>query len=192
MKEEWKDVVGYEGFYQVSDLGRIRTVTRKQWNGQSWHLVESLVLNPSVQNGGYLRVVLSVNGTKKYKTVHRLVAEAFLDMPDGNEKFVVNHKDEDKLNNNVNNLEWITISENNTYNKRQEKIAAKNIKNGVYDRLSKQLSKPVVAIPVDKTKPTIKLKSVTDGKNYGFIPSEISSVARGRKKTHYGYTFKYL
>ena len=192
MKEEWKDVVGYEGFYQVSDLGRIRTVTRKQWNGQSWHLVESLVLNTSVQNGGYLRVVLSVNGTKKYKTVHRLVAEAFLDMPEGNEKFVVNHKDEDKLNNNVNNLEWITISENNTYNKRQEKIAAKNRKNGVYERLSKQFSKPVIAIPVDKTKPTIKLKSVTDGKNYGFIPSEISSVARGRKKTHYGYTFKYL
>lgn len=192
MKEEWKDVVGFEGFYQVSNLGRVRTVTREQWNGQSWHLVKSLLIKPSVQNSGYLRVTLSVNGKKKYKTVHRLVAEAFLDIPEGNEELIVNHKDEDKLNNNINNLEWVTIRENNSYNKRQEKIAAKNKNNGLYERLSKQLSKPVVAIPIDKTKPTINLTSVTDGKNYGFNPSEISAVARGRKRTHYGYTFKYL
>nr|DAU05690.1 MAG TPA: homing endonuclease [Caudoviricetes sp.] len=192
MTEKWKDIAGFEGFYQVSNFGSVRTVTRNQWNGNSWHLVRSRVIKPSVQNSGYLRLVLSANGTKKYKTVHRLVAEAFLDKPDVNENLVVNHKDENKLNNRADNLEWVTIRENNTYNKRQEKISAKKRENGVYERLSKQFSKPVIAIPIDKSKPTINLKSVTDGKNYGFNPSEISAVAKGRKKTHYGYTFKYL
>lgn len=97
MNEVWKDIKGYEGLYQVSNLGRVKSVKR------------NLTLKPCNRNR-YLIVLLSKNGIKKAINVHRLVAQAFIPNPD--DKRTVNHIDGNKQNNCVDNLEWCSQSEN--------------------------------------------------------------------------------
>lgn len=99
--ELWKDVIGYEEYYQISTLGRIR------------NKIENRILKPS-KSGGYYHISLRY-GKKKECLIHRLVAEAFIDNPFNFR--CVNHKDENKLNNNVDNLEWCTVRYNSSYGK---------------------------------------------------------------------------
>jgi hypothetical protein len=103
----WKDVVGYEGYYRVSDSGNVISVTRYDRLGR---LKVGVIKRTIIQNSGYKVVNLKVDGEQKNHLVHRLVAEAFIPNPD-NKKFV-NHIDGNKLNNEVSNLEWCTRSEN--------------------------------------------------------------------------------
>jgi len=100
--EIWKDVVGYEGVYQVSSLGRVKSFQR--------YPVVGRILKPGKTTAGYLQVVLCRDGEQQHKLVHRLVAEAFLPRSPGNNE--VNHKNGDKADNRVENLEWVTSSEN--------------------------------------------------------------------------------
>ena len=102
----WKPVVGYEGLYEVSNTGLIKSLNC--YNLKTPHLL-SLCFNAN----GYLKVGLSKNNKTKQMLVHRIVAEAFIPNPDNLE--MVNHRDEDKTNNNVNNLEWCTRSYNQLY-----------------------------------------------------------------------------
>ena len=106
-KEIWRDVVGYEGLYKVSNFGRIKSLPR---NGTVKY---ERLLRQKVSNKGYCTVALSKHNKTKYKSVHRLVAEAFLDNPKGLP--LINHKDENKLNNYVDNLEWCDAHYNMTY-----------------------------------------------------------------------------
>lgn len=99
MKEIWKDIKGYEGIYQVSNLGRVKS--------------KRCILRPG-NNKGYMTVALSNYGKVKYFQVHRLVAQAFI--PNPNNLPEVNHRDEKSTNNKVDNLEWCTPSYNNSYN----------------------------------------------------------------------------
>lgn len=105
MKEVWRDVINYEGYYMVSNLGRVKSLPR---NGtiSSERILKPNVLRPS----GYCQVSLQKHGKRTYKKVHRLVAEAFL--PNKNNYPQVNHIDGNKLNNNANNLEWCTVRYN--------------------------------------------------------------------------------
>lgn len=106
--EIWKPVVGFEGFYEISSAGRVRSL-------KSCHIRE---LKPRLnKHTGYLFLILGANGKQRTVTIHRLVAEAFLEKPDGLD--YVNHKDEDKTNNRVENLEWCTPAYNNDYSKYQ-------------------------------------------------------------------------
>ena len=99
--EQWKDIKGYEGLYQVSNYGRVK---RKYNNGKI------RILKPISTNNGYLRVSLSKNSVNNTYFVHRLVAQAFILNPEN--KPEVNHIDGDKTNNKIENLEWCTRSEN--------------------------------------------------------------------------------
>lgn len=107
--ETWRDVVGYEGLYQVSDTGRVRSIDRMT-TGNRNRLIKGKVLRQWSNGFGYLIVALSKNGADKTLRVHRLVAQAFIDNP--SEKPYINHKDGNPKNNRVDNLEWCTQAEN--------------------------------------------------------------------------------
>lgn len=113
MKEEWRDIKGYEGWYQVSNLGNVMSLPRKVRFGKHDHFqyTKQRILKP--KRGGntdYWYIGLSKNNEVKYHSIHRLVAQAFIDNPEN--KAEVNHKDGDKKNNLISNLEWTTRSEN--------------------------------------------------------------------------------
>lgn len=106
----WKDIKGFEGLYQISDDGRVKSLEREV-NGPygSVHTLKEKELKPW-EASGYLRVTLRKDGQESMPSVHRMVAEAFIANP--NECECVNHKDGDKMNNNVSNLEWCSYSDN--------------------------------------------------------------------------------
>lgn len=109
MEEIWKDISGYKGLYQVSNFGRVKSFRAStKYGGQPEY-----ILKPQVINSGY-HVVTLYNGHDKHKfQVHRLVATEFLENPE--HLPCVNHRDENKLNNRVDNLEWCTVAYNNNY-----------------------------------------------------------------------------
>ena len=108
--ETWKDIKGYEGHYQVSDMGRVKGLKRTVKHPTGYpKTIGSKILNPTVVKG-YYQIDLSKEGKRKRFLVHRLVAEAFIENKRNSPQ--VNHKDGNKENNNVNNLEWVTVSEN--------------------------------------------------------------------------------
>lgn len=114
--EIWKDIQGYEGLYQVSNHGNIRSFQPKG-NGSIPH---GMKLH---EKRGYYQVGLRNNSKKKYFAVHRIVATAFI--PNKDNLPCINHKDENKLNNHVENLEWCTYAYNNTYGDRIERVKSK-------------------------------------------------------------------
>ena len=111
MQEVWKDIKGMEGCYQISNKGRVKALERvvlRSVNGNI-HIKEHIVKG-SKDTKGYLQLDARVDGKRIVKLIHRLVAEAFIDNPNKYEQ--VNHKDGNKLNNDVSNLEWVTATEN--------------------------------------------------------------------------------
>lgn len=123
MDEIWKDVVNYEGLYQVSNLGNVKSVARvvHRKNGTTTTYPERLLKCRSF--GNYVQAILSKDGKIKCFTVHRLVATAFI--PNPHNYPCVNHKDEVRTNNCVDNLEWCTYKYNNEYNNRVGKCKEK-------------------------------------------------------------------
>lgn len=114
MIEVWKDIKDYEGLYQISNLGRVKSLKYRKSNKE-----RILILNGAAKHGYYM-VGLCKNHKRKYVTVHRLVAEAFIPNPDN--KPQINHKDENRRNNCVDNLEWVTAKENLNYGSHNEKM----------------------------------------------------------------------
>ena len=113
MEEIWKDVIGYEDYYQVSNLGNVRSKDREV---NAWHgivLKKGRVLKQSIGNNGYYSVCFQINNIKKQHSVHRIVAQAFI--PNLDNMPYINHKDENRLNNNIKNLEWCSAKYNINY-----------------------------------------------------------------------------
>lgn len=110
MEEVWKDIQGYEGIYQISNLGRAKSLERLIPCAYGMRKIPEKIMKPALNTDGYWRVKLIKGELKKNRKVHRLVAEAFIPNPEG--KRCVNHIDGNKNNNCVDNLEWVTHKEN--------------------------------------------------------------------------------
>jgi NUMOD4 motif/HNH endonuclease/AP2 domain len=111
-KEIWKDVPGYEGNYQVSTLGRVKSLSRKIKRRSGFMLSTELILKPTIGSKGYEYLALCLNGICKKIKVHQLVAIAFLGHKPNGQVLVVNHKNFNRLDNRLENLEVITQREN--------------------------------------------------------------------------------
>ena len=132
-EEIWRPVVGYEGLYEVSSYGRVRSLDRYDRRNQ---FRKGKLLKNRDNGNGYLICILSKNGIVKNKYIHRLVLEAFIPNPDNLSE--VNHKDEDKTNNNVDNLEWCDRKYNCNYGSKIEREINTKIKKGIYLGLSQE------------------------------------------------------
>ena len=119
-KEIWKDILGYEGKYQVSNWGRVKSLI--MWTG-TCYIEREKIIKPIKNKDGYMKTFLSKDGKVKTLATHRLVAEAFIPNPDGFSE--VNHKDEDKTNNCADNLEWCTRKYNARYSHCRKVIGIK-------------------------------------------------------------------
>lgn len=128
----WKSIKNFEGMYEVSENGDIKSLTRKVASSRSssgFRTVRERILKQHIDRYGYACVTLRKEGRDFGRTVHRLVASAFLENPDNLPS--INHIDEDKLNNHYSNLEWCTVQHNNNYNDRQLRIGEVQRKKGV-------------------------------------------------------------
>ena len=195
MTEEWKDVVGLEGLYKVSDKGNIfsvrRTIVQKAKNGSlSKHPYGGCPLKPNKQNNGYYTVTL--NG--KIRQVHRLVAEAFL--PADPDRPYVNHIDGNKGNNEVSNLEWCTAKENSRHAIRTGLL---NVNTPAHIAAAKENvkkateSNKVPVIQMDKEGNIINVfpSIIEASRATGANAAQICQCAKGRHKTSGGYMWRY-
>lgn len=120
-KEIWKDVKDYEGYYMVSNMGRVKSLERMKWNGRGYQKIPERIMKPQKNSKGYLQLQLSKDGKAKEYLVHQLVATAFCDNQMGYNE--VNHIDEDKENNCADNLEFCSRSYNCNYGTRNQKLS---------------------------------------------------------------------
>ena len=171
--EIWKNIKGYEGLYQVSNMGRVKSLERKvrHWRGGE-RIQKERILKPVVTDG-YLRVGLSVDGKLKMLRVHRLVCEAFHENPDN--KPQVNHINEDKVDNRACNLEWCTCKQNVNHGSRNERV-----------------SKPVGQYSLDGKLIKLWPSTMEAERQAGFNHGNISQVANGKYKQAYGCIWKYV
>ncbi len=166
--EKWKEVYGYDALYEISNLGRIRT----KHHGKEGYKKEYRYLEPIDNGNGYLRVNLRSNHRQRTAYIHKLVAQAFVDNPNGYSE--INHIDEDKSNNNADNLEWCSHLYNCQY-------GTKNI------RASEKRKKKIECVELG-----IIFDSLNDAANYFDVGvSAIGNCLKGRSKSCAGYTWRY-
>ena len=174
MREKSLDFLGYPN-YTITDDGKVFSLNYM-------HTGKKKEMKPQKNINGYNRMELYIEGKKKKFMVHRLVALAFLPNPDNLPK--VNHKDENKTNNNLENLECCSIKYNNTYGTRNERIAETHLNR-------KDLSKPIRQF----TKDGVFIKEYPSTKEVerqtGFYHNAISQCCKGRHKQAYGYIWRY-
>ncbi|KAB1963541.1 NUMOD4 domain-containing protein [Lacticaseibacillus paracasei] len=171
-REIWKDIEGFEGLYQVSNMGRVRSVDRKDSQGHFW---KGKVLIGWPSGSGYLQAALWRDGHGKNKLIHRLVAEAFISNPHSLPQ--VNHKDENKTNNRVDNLEYCSAHYNIVYGTRNE-------------RMAKAEGRPIYVISdsghryyFDRIAKATRLLGL-DGR-------AVNRGLRGKRKYHHGFQFEW-
>ena len=173
--EIWKDISGYVGLYQVSNLGRVKSLTREIERKTGNYKIQGKILSLIKMKNGYLRVGLYKNKKYKLHAEHRLVAQNFLNNPNNFPQ--VNHKNEVKTDNRVENLEWTTREENINFGTRTE-------------RCKRKLSKKVKGTNIKSGEIIVFNSTVEAGKN-GFSQSAVCTSCKN-KKPHKGYIWKYV
>lgn len=183
LNEVWKDIEGYEGLYQVSNLGRIKSLDRLvSYSNGGIRFYKSQILKPKLEKDGYLRIGLRKEKKKVFFLIHRLVANAFI--PNLDNLPQVNHKDENKQNNTVDNLEWCTAKYNINYGTRTERNTTSRINHPLR-------SKQVVQLDLEGNVIAI-YPSLMEAQRNGYIASGIWSCCNNKVETHYGYKWQYL
>ena len=160
--EVWRDIIGYEGIYQVSNKGNVFSIERMAQGRKCG----GITLKPKHRRDGYLHVGLYRNGKMKNKLIHRLVLEAFVENPKNLPE--VNHKDENKTNNDLSNLEWCSGRYNVNYGTRNER-----------------LSKKVRAVNVE-TGEVVEFNSTQEADRKGYSSGGVSQACRGDYKNSNG------
>ena len=166
--ETWKSIAGYEGLYEVSDQGRVKSLK----------YCKEKILKPWNNKYGYLQVGLHKDGKVEKPKIHRLVAEAFI--PNPNNLTTVNHKDEVKTNNVASNLEWMSQKDNNNYGTRNKRVA-ESLSNQV-QMFDKSTGELLATFPS-----THEAERVTR-----IAYQSISSCCLGKRKSAGGYVWKYF
>jgi len=179
--EIWKDIKGYKGYYKVSNMGRVKSLKRVIKNAGIFgnikqYFFKEKILKPIIANMGYHHIILCKNNIRKQKLIHRLVAQAFL--PNPNNYLYVCHKDDNGLNNNIDNLFWATPKMNT------DDMCAKNrniIPKGILNGMAKLNNKQVRVI-----KYCIKLgmKNIDIAKCFMLNKARISAIKNNRQWKH--------
>ena len=181
MEEVWKYIDGYEGYYQVSNLGNIKSVDRViKYKSDGQRLYKGINFKQEITKDGYRRVVLMKEGVKQRYMIHRLVAQAFIENIEN--KPYINHIDGDKGNNVVSNLEWCTNSENVLH---ADSIGLRSMSNH-------QPSNSKCILCVEKG---MEFKSISKALKWlGVTNNSISTITRAIKNNRkaFGYTWKYV
>lgn len=176
---EWRPIVGYEGLYEVSNTGEIRSLPHILNSHTGMRVLQGKVLKQSKNiKTHYHSVCLSKNNESKMFLVHRLVAMAFI--PNEKNYPQVNHKDENKSNNAVENLEWCTAKYNNNYGTVKQRISAKNKKSKC-----KPVAQMLNGIVLDIFPSTISARHVAD-------PGHIGKCCHGKRKSAGGYQWAFV
>lgn len=188
MTEMWKDIQGYEGLYQVSNLGRVkklkRTIITKDNRKLSYN---EIILKPIINSKGYYRVMLiDISGNRKRFFVHRLVATEFCNK---NEKCnIVNHKDCNPLNNNYLNLEWVTQKDNIRY---ATKLNRMHFSKEWHEQQSGLGKCKAIKATNNITGEVKHYDSLTSARKEGFQVANINKCCNGIRKSHKGYKWEY-
>lgn len=173
-QEIWKPIKGYEGLYEVSNLGRVKSIQRPSlYRGKYTRIIKERILKPNLKKEGYLDVHLRDRGRDHFFKIHRLVAIAFIPNPDNLPQ--INHIDENKLNNRVENLEWCTAHYNGNYGT-------------INLRRSLSSGKPVRCIETGAIFHSLQAAA----KAYGLHEENVCQVCRGLRKQVKGYHFEYV
>lgn len=182
--EKWKTIQEYPN-YEVSNRGNVRSKDRIVVRKGHKTILKGKLLKQYC-GGGYMRVALynGNRGSRVNKSVHRLVAQAFVENPSN--LIIINHKDENKLNNNAENLEWCTYKYNSNYGT----AIKRRVLNQNWNDISLKLSKPVVQMDKDFNVIAV-YKSCVSCKKFGFNSASISKCCTGKLKTYKGYIWRY-
>ena len=213
MEEVWKDIIGYEGLYQVSNLGRVKSLDYDRTGREQ-------VLKPKMDINGYLSVTIYKNRKRKYPRINRLVAMAFIPIPDHLkhlplERLEADHIDTDRTNNAVWNLRWTDRSGNRRNpltrqhmseahkgmkhteeTKRKLSEANKGENHPMYgkhhtEETKRKLSKQVLQLDKDTGEVIREWLSTRESGRQGFNHSHIAACCRGERKTAYGFKWQY-
>lgn len=191
--EEWKPIKGYEGLYEVSNLGRVKSLNRKILcsNGLIKEIKEK-ILTPKDNGKGYLNVILSKNGNHKNFYIHRLVAEAFI--PNLENKEEVDHINTNKYDNNVDNLRWVTRCENcnNPLTKKRIKDNHADVSGENHPRYGKYNNgKKIVQLNENGEFVKIWNSGMEIKRELGYDPSHISKCCNKKREMSYGYRWMF-